>query len=149
MSANELSERLRDSASSGLYAVLAADDVAGAARAAGLSAARISLAGVQTKEELLRRFASALGFPEWFGMNWDALEDCLTDMSWRPAEGYLLFIEDIDGLDDLPLEDRRVLFEILRSCARFWVGEATPYFVAFVDPARKLSLPGLLPAGSP
>lgn len=149
MSANELSERLRDAASSGLYAVIAAGDLAGVARAAGLSTARISLEAVRTKDELLARFASVLGFPEWFGMNWDALEDCLTDMSWRPAEGYLVLIDGIDGLDDLSLEDRRVLFEILRSCARYWAGQATPYFVAFVDPAGRLSLPGLLPAGYP
>jgi hypothetical protein len=109
-----------------------------------MASARVSLAGVGTKEELLRRFASALGFPDWFGANWDALEDCLTDMSWRPAPGYLLVIDGIAGLEDLEPEDRDVLLEVLRACARFWADASTPFFVAFVDPANVLAFPALL-----
>lgn len=149
MSGKQRLERLRDASSSGLYRVADADDLARAASVAGLDIAHISLGAVGTKEELLRRFASALGFPEWFGANWDALEDCLTDMSWRPADGYVLVVDGIPGLEELASDDRDTLFDILRSCARFWAGEATPFFVAFVDPAGSLSLPALPPAGSP
>ena len=31
----------------------------------------------------------ALGFPDWYGHNWDALADCLTDLSWMAADGYV------------------------------------------------------------
>ena len=148
MSAGEFSERLRDASSSGLYGVAKEDNVVGSARAARITIARISLAEVGTKEELLRRFATALGFPDWFGLNWDALEDCLTDMSWRPAEGYLLLICDIAGLEDLESEERDTLFDILRACARFWAEADTPFLVAFVDPAGVLALPAL-PVGHP
>ena len=34
---------------------------------------------------MLQRIASALGFPSWFGGNWDALFDCLADLSWQSA----------------------------------------------------------------
>jgi dATP pyrophosphohydrolase len=43
-----------------------------------------------------RRRPSQLGedlaFPAWYGHNLDALNDCLTDFSWREAAGYLLLI---------------------------------------------------------
>jgi len=46
---------------------------------------RIDLAGCTDKATLLARFAAALHFPDWFGHNWDALSDCLTDLSWLAA----------------------------------------------------------------
>jgi hypothetical protein len=144
MSANEIVERLRDASSSGLYTVVKEDELVGAARAARIATARVSLAEVGTKEELLRRFASALGFPDWFGANWDALEDCLTDLSWLPAGGRLLLIGEIAGLEALAPEDRDILVDVLRSSARFWAEEAAPFFVVFVDPAGTLAFPALL-----
>ncbi len=53
----------------------------------------INLTGCRDKADFLRRTAAALAFPDWFGHNWDALADCLTDMSWLPADGYLVVLE--------------------------------------------------------
>jgi hypothetical protein len=39
---------------------------------------------------LLDELARALGFPAWFGRNWDALVDCLADLSWLPGAGHVL-----------------------------------------------------------
>ena len=149
MSAQELADRLRDASASGSYRVAAEREVVAAARELGIAAAHVSLAGVGTKHELLRRFAEALGFPDWFGANWDALEDCLTDLSWRPAGGHLVLIEGVAGLEDLGPEDRDMLLDILRASARFWAGEGTPFFAAFVDPSRSLALPDLLAGRAP
>ncbi|MEV6237786.1 barstar family protein [Lentzea sp. NPDC051838] len=48
--------------------------------------------------------SAALQFPSYFGSNWPALEDMLTDLSWLPADGYLLVFEDAEDLlaDELP-----------------------------------------------
>jgi len=35
----------------------------------------------ESTEDLLGALADALDFPDWFGMNLDALYDCLTDIS--------------------------------------------------------------------
>jgi hypothetical protein len=37
-----------------------------------------------SKAMLLTDIAAALEFPGWFGHNWDALSDCLRDLSWLP-----------------------------------------------------------------
>jgi len=34
----------------------------------------------QTKSEFLREIGEALDFPDWYGQNFDALADCLTDV---------------------------------------------------------------------
>ncbi|CAN7489694.1 barstar family protein [Knoellia sp. LjRoot47] len=42
--------------------------------------------GGATKAETLEAFSEALNFPEWFGMNLDALADCLDTLA-RESEG--------------------------------------------------------------
>ncbi|HLS05058.1 MAG TPA: barstar family protein [Wenzhouxiangella sp.] len=68
----------------------------------GISPVRIDLHGCSDKPGLLAGIARALEFPDYFGHNWDALGDCLADLSWlgRPAP-MLIF----GGLDDLASHD--------------------------------------------
>ncbi|MFF8837862.1 barstar family protein [Streptomyces sp. NPDC015130] len=40
----------------------------------------LDLTGVTDKAALMDRCAAALALPAWFGRNWDALADCLTDL---------------------------------------------------------------------
>ena len=39
----------------------------------------LDLSGSHTPSELLQRIGTALGFPEWYDANFDALFDCLID----------------------------------------------------------------------
>lgn len=130
--------RLR-AAGSGVFRVSDARALA-PARAAGLEVVRIPLAGVAGKGALLERFAAALAFPDWFGANWDALEDCLGDLSWRPDQGRVLLIDGFESLASGAREDFRVLLELLTDVAEYWAGRGRAFFVVFVDPAQKLRL---------
>src|SRR5215510_9162043 len=94
----KLLQRLQDPARSGVYRVERADEVLDAARSGSPLVTSVSLAGVRDKSELLARLSRALRFPDWFGGNWDALEDCLTDLSWLKADGHVLLIEGASGL---------------------------------------------------
>jgi hypothetical protein len=50
-------------------------------RAEGALVVRIP-AKAKGKEKLLSVLAAKLRFPSYFGHNWDALEECLCDLSW-------------------------------------------------------------------
>ncbi|MFE2513530.1 barstar family protein [Streptomyces naganishii] len=54
----------------------------------------LDLEGVTDKAGLMDRVARALALPPWFGRNWDALADSLSDVSAWPEEaaGGLLFV---------------------------------------------------------
>ncbi len=42
------------------------------------------------KASLIEACARAFAFPDWVGRNWDALADALGDLSWLPADGFLV-----------------------------------------------------------
>ncbi|HYT48426.1 MAG TPA: barstar family protein [Burkholderiales bacterium] len=132
----KLLERLRDPSRSGVYRASRTDVIADAVRGSALDVAEISLA----KEHLFKAFASALEFPAWFGQNWDALEDCLGDLSWRAAEGHVLLVLHHDRL---PKDDLGVLLDVLASSAEYWAARGKPFFAVFIDPRRSLELPDL------
>jgi hypothetical protein len=131
----KLIQRLQDPSRSGVYRVSRADEVMAAVKGSGLSPVRVAFSD---KVQLLKNLAVALGFPDWFGHNWDALEDCLTDLSWREAAAPVLLIEEAKPGDDLG-----VLIDILRSSAESWAARGKPFFAIFVDPGHALPLPAL------
>lgn len=134
---SKLLERLKDPARSGVYRVSRSDEIVDALRGSALSFVTIPISG---KAELLESIAKTLGFPDWFGENWDALEDCLTDLSWREAAGHVLVFE---GSQALPGDDLGILIDVLIAAAEFWAGQGKPFFAVFVDPKRVLELPDL------
>ncbi len=136
----KLTQRLTDAARSGVYRSLRGDEIVDAARGTRLDLARVDLRGAPHKEALLEGLALALGFPAWFGGNWDALEDCLTDLSWRAGAGHVVLIE---GHGELPADDLGVLLDVLAAAAEYWVGRERPFFAVFVDPGHALALPAL------
>jgi hypothetical protein len=81
---------------------------------------RLDGAQCATKDALLRAIARALDFPAHFGLNWDALEDSLTDLEWLPAAGYVLVITDAARLLAGNDADYRMLLAILENAGTEW-----------------------------
>lgn len=53
----------------------------------------VELDRVDGKAGLMQSVDAAMRLPGYFGRNWDALLDVLTDSSWDRAPGYLLILE--------------------------------------------------------
>lgn len=138
-----LAQRFLDASKSGVYRVTGAVPPCEAAREAGLALLDVPIEGVTDKTTLLQRFAASLEFPDWFGGNWDALEDCLTDFSWREAAGYVLLLRGADALSQRCPDDYGVLIDVLGESAQYWCERKVPFFAVAVDPGRQLGLPAL------
>jgi hypothetical protein len=133
---SKLLERLSDPAKSGVYRTSHERDILDALSAGGHDVAHVMLAS--GKEAMLASIAHSLGFPDWFGGNWDALEDCLTDLSWR-GDGARVFLFTHPKAGD----DLGILFDVLAAAADFWKERGRGFFAIFVDPGGSLDLPDL------
>jgi RNAse (barnase) inhibitor barstar len=51
--------------------------------------------GIKTKQQLLSTFKKLGEFPNYFGENWDALHDCLCDVSWIAQQVIMIIHEDL------------------------------------------------------
>ena len=128
---NRLAARLHKASGAGAYH-LPADGgaaIAAAAAAAGLGVAHVDLQGCHDKAEFLRRVAAALRFPAWFGHNWDALADCLTDMSWWPADGHVLILAHADRFRAAAEKDFLQALEILGEAASERAADGVPFWI--------------------
>lgn len=105
----------------------AADAVVRLAQSLDLDAVRIDLSGCSGKGAFLERTAAALDFPSWFGGNWDALFDCLADLSWRPGRGHVLLFENTADLRRHAPEVLDTAITTLSDAATAWEERGTPF----------------------
>ncbi|MBA6066760.1 barstar family protein [Pseudomonas mosselii] len=73
--------------------------------------------GIALSAELLKALYYGLWFPGYFGFNWDALYDCLTDLEWIPCRKVIIAHERVPALPDSEL---RVYLEVLRDATLSW-----------------------------
>ena len=130
---SKLLQRLRDPARSGVYRARGSDTILEATRGSGLD-----VVAIDAQENLFDSMARTLGFPDWFGRNWDALEDVLGDLSWRKGDGHVLVFSRYPAGEELG-----ILLDVLRTSAEYWAGRGKPFFAVLVDPDKKLALPDL------
>jgi len=115
--------------------------LAATANLMGYGVYRIDLAEIADKADLMGHLQEVMDFPEWFGRNWDALEDCLTDMSWHDVVGYVLLIE---GGAELRRREKplfNTLVDVLKAAADYWRGAERPFWAFFVDVPPDATLP--------
>ena len=73
-----------------------------------------------TRAGFFQELSLALHFPDYFGHNWDAVYDCLTDPSWLPAAGYVLVLDGFEQLATNEPGQWEVLLKVLREACAFW-----------------------------
>ena len=132
-----MAKQLADVQRNGVYQLVCGPEEAEhAAKEARLAVFRINLEGVRDKKHFLDHVAKALNFPEWFGSNWDALNDCLTDLDWLSTKtGYVIVFESISRFSALHGPEFADAIAVLFAAAQFWKAEGRPFW-AFVAASK-------------
>lgn len=92
----------------------------------------VSLKRIRDKKALLNALAIAMDFPATFGGNWDALADCLQDLSWLPDRGHVLHLQSFAGFSAAAPAEQAVLLDILDAAADYWRQQGS-VFIVLVD----------------
>ncbi len=99
----------------------------------GLSVFEIHGTALHTEEQLLIAIAKEMKFPEYFGLNWDALDECLCDMaSWLPSKGYVLFFHDAEEFWQRSSRIAGMFVESWLYAAEEWGRENAPFHLVFL-----------------
>lgn len=83
---------------------------------------------------MLAAIGSALECPDWFGQNWDAHTDCLTDLGWSQAPRYVLVFSGTGNFASLAPDDFDTLMEILSQASTSWAELQVPLWAFVLEP---------------
>jgi hypothetical protein len=99
--------------------------------ALGYAVLIVDRAPVFNKETLLHGIYQAGMFPAYFGFNWDALSDCLSDFSWFPyTKGIILVLQNAALLEARDNDSLVTLKEIIIEVATLRLSrELVPVFL--------------------
>jgi hypothetical protein len=109
-------------------------------RLKGVRPLRIDGSGVHNKRRFLAVAARAMGFPDWFGANWDAFADCLTELAWAQAGASAVLLVAIPRFATHEPGNSHTTLTVLEEAAQFWSERGVPFHV--------LVAAGAGPAGS-
>lgn len=101
-----------------------------AVRATGWTSAVLDLDGVRDKAAFMERCGRALELPDWFGRNWDALADCLRDLSWLPvARGRLLLVSGWQAYAEARPGEWATAQQVFAEAEAYWNDRAEGFSV--------------------
>ena len=120
---------LADATRSGVYHLNRdARQLSQAATEAGFAVWRVDIGHAHDKEDFLDHVSAALNFPKTFGGNWDAFADCLRDLSWIEAKGYVVILEKSKHFCVAHKHEFDEAVSVLGEAAEFWKGQGTPFW---------------------
>jgi RNAse (barnase) inhibitor barstar len=141
MSDIELGSLLADASQAGAYFVDARDreSLLEGGSALQFAVLPVDLRGCGDADAAMCEIADVLRFPEWFGENLDALADCLSDLSWLPAVGYVLVLENTGDWRAQASDTFDTVLDILNQTAERWARDHVPFWTFLPVSTRELA----------
>lgn len=72
------------------------------------------------KKGFFKEFAKKMKFPNYFGNNWDAFDECINDLEWLDYEQYVVFINDCNFLFGNDEKNLKLFLNILVDTVEEW-----------------------------
>lgn len=122
-------DRLIDDSDPGVFVAPPLPDryeVADEVSARGWRCLADDLADATDKASLLAALARSVDAPDHVGGNWDALVDVLRDLSWSPAEGYVVLLEHCGTPARACPAEWATALEIFAETVQWWSDQSTP-----------------------
>ena len=111
-----------------------ARELARAAAAAGLMVIYVDIGHAHDKKGFLADASRAMRFPDWFGGNWDAFADCLKDLSWLQAKGWMVILEKSKHFCGGHGNEFKEAMDIMAETAAYWRNQGKPFWTLIGGP---------------
>lgn len=132
---DSLAALLADSGRAGVYHLnREAWEVASSSGTANLVCVRIDIGHAHDKADFLGHVAQAMGFPQSFGRNWDALADCLKDLSWLPGKGWVVVLEKSKHFAGGHRHEFDEAMDLMGEVADYWRSQDKPFWTLIGGP---------------
>jgi RNAse (barnase) inhibitor barstar len=111
-----------NAATSGLYTLDQGESIAtflDAAKQSKFQVFHIEGQEITSLDRYFKVLADLFQFPDYFGQNWDAVADCLTDLSWEEGDRILIVYSNYQDL--LEGGNREVAMAVWSDAIEFWL----------------------------
>ena len=78
---------------------------------------------VESKEAFLESCDEAFALPEWFGMDWEALQECLADLDHEGLSGVVVIWSGWGEFAEAEPKDFAVALDVLTGAVRGWASD--------------------------
>ena len=62
--------------------------------------------------KLFIEYKSLLNLPDYFGQNWDALDECLRDFNWFTIKQIIIYHDDLPNINE---KEMKIYIDVLNS----------------------------------
>lgn len=73
-----------------------------------------NLSNIKSKHQFLRKIQEFFEFPDYFGDNFDALDECMRDLSWFSQDNIVIEFYHLERIDNVKLR------EFVKDCLIFY-----------------------------
>jgi hypothetical protein len=84
------------------------------------------------KQSFLSKIANVMKFPDYFGYNWDAFDECITDLEWCPAERYVLIYDQPEVFSKSAPKEWETAYSLLQAAVTYWQSTNKPMYILFI-----------------
>lgn len=91
---------------------------------------------VLDKPTLMTAVARAMSFPDYFGHNWDALEECITELTWIEGDSCVLLYDHAAFLVAQHPDIWSTFYDVLQSAVDHWNQKSRPFYVVLRNAGR-------------
>lgn len=85
-----------------------------------------------TLDDFFREISAAMRFPSYFGWNWAAFDECITDLEWLSFSKILIILDDFDVIFWNEKSSNRLkdlLIKYLNLAVDYWISKNIPITV--------------------
>ncbi len=121
-----------------LVSPISPTELADLSRAAGAKLFYLDGHHIVDRASLFHQFAIVMQFSDYFGHNWDALWDSLTDIDPDAAKRQLIVLDRLDNFESDNPQQWSILLDICQRTVEYYQDTSTPMYILLRSESSQL-----------